>query len=93
MALELPCNTIKKHCKRLNTEHSQATHSQAVLKLVHCSSSKSLHAISTLGTQGEAIHIPELSYILGKFLQFCSCILFSSEAALKRECFVLVLSM
>lgn len=93
MALELLCNPVKKHYERLNTEHSQAKHSQAVLKLVHCGFSKSLHAISTLGTQVEAVHLADLSYILGKFLQFCNCILFSSEAVLKRECFVLVLSM
>lgn len=68
MALELLCNPIKKHSQRLNTEHSQAMHSQAVLKFVHCSFSKSFHAISTPGTQGEDILLAELSYILGKFL-------------------------
>lgn len=85
MALELFWNSIKKHSERLNTEHSQATHSQAVLRSAWCSFSKSLHAILTLGTQGEAIHLAELN--------FCNCIFFSSEAVLKRECFICVLSM
>lgn len=93
MALELLWNPIKKHSERLNTEHSQATHSQAELKFAQCSFSKSLYAISTPGTQGEDIHLAELCYILGKFLQFCNCILFSSEVVLERECFVLALSM
>lgn len=62
MALELLCKPIKQHSERLNTEHRQATHGQAVLRFAQCSFSKSLHAISTLGTQEEAIHLAELLY-------------------------------
>lgn len=37
-----------------NTDHSQATYSQALCKLVHCSLPKSIHAISALGHSGRS---------------------------------------
>lgn len=89
MTLELLCNPIIKHYEGLITLTTARQHTAK-----HCASSRTAVCQSLfmlfqpLGTQAEAIHLAEVSYILDKFLQFCNYILSASEAVFKSIFFL-----
>lgn len=88
MTLELLCNPIIKHYEGLITLTTARQHTAKHCASLRTAVCQSLFVLfQPLGTQAEAIHLAEVSYILDKFLQFCNYILSTSEAVFKSVFF------